>query len=341
MKSKKRANQIKKSSKKRTSKNINRKRKGGEFPDYNSPTLDIQTTSFDIPISPPPLPSSITKRLPPPLPLSIPKRLPPPLPPKSFTSTEKTKESCKLCNKLNISNEYDLCKSCDKIVFNDADKLRSDQMISELSTTDALKGVFELTVVEILKKGSYHGLPGFTLLRNKTNNDPTLSPIKKAYLNALINISLNHFYRLADSVLNYNQYTQLNGPKADIKTPGDITRVLEQVSGLLNEMNKTYNTQVTANDQQIINYMKDTIISDLKKNPTIMPSIVENFKVADVSQLLSFVNGLKEKEPTFLHNLSYDSKEFIKALNQIGNVIPQSSFAQPEKKGFFTSLFRK
>jgi hypothetical protein len=163
-------------------------------------------------------------------------------------------------------------------------------MINELSPIDALKGVFELTVIEILKKGSYHGLPGFTLLRNKTNSDPTLSTIKKAYLNALINISLNQFYKLADSVLNYNQYIQLNGPKADIKTPGDITKILEQVSGLLNEMNKTYNTQLTATDTQITNYIKNTIINDLRKNLNKDPSIIDKLTSADVKELINYLD---------------------------------------------------
>lgn len=334
MKSKKRTSKIKRYSKNKTYKNLHRKRKGGEFPDYNlSSTIDTTVPSFDNP-------SSLNLSTLSPL-SSTTKMSPPIIPPRPLTLRTKAKESCKLCNKLNISNEYDLCKRCDTVVFSETDKLRSDKLISELSTIDALKGVFELTVVEILKKGSYHGLPGFTLLRNKTNNDPTLSTTKKAYLNALINISLNHFYRLADSVLNYNQYTQLNGPKADIKTPGDITRVLEQVSGLLNEMNKTYNTQVTANDQQIINYMKNTIISDLNKNPLMEQSIKNKLSGATVTQLQLFLSA----NPDLVNDLSlsYDTKEFIKVFDQldIDTIMTQSSLSQPEKKDGFLSRFFK
>jgi hypothetical protein len=315
MNSKRKQNKVKQHSKKRSNKRHIRKLRGGELQDYTTPMSPIMFNTDEM------------------------SKLPelPPRPTKPFTLPEKAKESCKLCNKLSISNDYDLCKSCDKFVFSEADKLRSDRMINELSTVDALKGVFELTVVEILKKGSYHGLPGFTLLRNKTNNDPTLSTIKKAYLNALINISLNQFYKLADSVLNYSQYTQLNGPKADIKTPGDITRVLEQVSGLLNEMNKTYNTQLGTTDEQIINYMKGTIISDLKKNPTVTPGIVDNFNYADVSQLQLFLKG----NPELVNNLSYDSTEFIKVLGQIGSITPQSQPIQESKKNSFFSRFFK
>jgi hypothetical protein len=259
----------------------------------------------------------------------------PPRPTHTYTLPEKSKDSCKLCHKLSISNEYDLCKSCENFVFAETDKLRSDHKIEAVSPIDALKGVFELTVVEILKKGSYHGLPAFTLLRSRTNNDATLSPIKKGYLNALININLNNFFRLADNVLNHNRYSQLNSPVAPITTPGDITRILEQISGLINEMNKTYNTQAKQSDEQIINYMKMVITDDLKKKLN-----VDTTTLTDITQLINYIKQQQSLDPTFLSRFSFDAQEYIKVLSEAS---PSTTpiVEAPKKTGFFTALFKR